>query len=112
MALEVTKKINILQAIIRWIAEAWEKVTVVTIKKCFRSFGILGSELESRSLGILNGEDPFKDYNVDYDDIDLADLVSRVQVENGCSDKELIHSEDDIPVFDEVSDDTWDDTFF
>ena len=53
VASEVTKKINILQAI-RWIAEAWEKVTVDTIKKCFRSSGILDSKFELRSLDILN----------------------------------------------------------
>ena len=33
-------------------------------------------------------------------------------MENSCSDKELIHSEDDIPVCSEVTDDTWDDAFF
>ena len=33
-------------------------------------------------------------------------------MENSCSVKELIHSEDDIPVCDEVSDDTRDDAFF
>ena len=111
MASGVTKKIHILQAI-RWIAEAWEKVTADTIKKCFRSSGILDSEFELRSLDILNGEDPFEDCDIDNDDTELADLVSRVQVENSCSVKELIHSEDDIPVCDEVSDDTWDDAFF
>ena len=102
------KKIHILQAI-RWIAEAWEKVTA---EKCFRSPGILDSEFELRSLDILNGEDPFEDCNIDGDDTELVDLVSRVQVENSCSVKELIHSEDDISVCDEVSDDTWDDAFF
>ena len=34
MASEIAKKINILLAV-RWIAGAWEKVTVDTIKKCF-----------------------------------------------------------------------------
>ena len=103
-----SKKIHILQAI-RWIAEAWEKVTADTIKKCFRSSGILDSEFKLRSLDILNGEDPFEDCDIDGDDTELADLVSRMQVENSCSVKELIHREDDIPVCDEVSDDTWDD---
>ena len=105
MASEVTKKIHILPAI-RWIAEAWEKVNADTIKKCFRSSGILDSEFELRSLDILNGEDPFEDCDIDGDDNELADLVSRVQVKNSCSVKELIHSEDDIPVCDEVSDGT------
>ena len=67
MASEVAKKIHILQAI-RWIAEAWEKVTADTIKKCFRSSGILDSEFELRSLDILNGEDPFEDCDRDGDD--------------------------------------------
>jgi len=35
-----------------------------------------------------------------------------VQVENSCSVKELIHSEDDIPVCGKVMNDTWDDVFF
>ena len=39
MASEVTKKINVIQAI-RWIAEAWDKVTVDTIKNSFRSSGM------------------------------------------------------------------------
>ena len=105
VASEVTKKINILQAI-RWIAEAWEKVTVDTIKKCFRSSGILDSKFELRSLDILNGDDPFEDCDVDGNDTELADLVSRVQVENSCSVEELIHNEDDTPVCGEVTDDT------
>ena len=84
------------------------KITADTIKKCFRSSGILDSEFELRSLDILNGEDPFEDCDIDNDDTELADLVSRVQVKNSCSVKELIHSEDDIPVCDEVSDDTYD----
>ena len=111
VASEVTKKINILQAI-RWIAEAWEKVTVDTIKKCFRSSGILDSKFELRSLDILNGDDPFEDCDVDGNDTELADLVSRVQVENNCSVEELIHNEDDTPVCGEVTDDTWDEAFF
>ena len=41
-ASEVTKKINILQAI-RWIAEAWKKISSDTIKKCFRLSGVLDS---------------------------------------------------------------------
>ena len=60
----------------------------------------------------MNGEDPFEDCDIDSDDTELADLVTRVQVENSCSVKELIHSEDGTPVCDEVSDDTWDDAFF
>ena len=52
----------------RWIAEAWEKVTTDTIKKCFRSSGILDSKFELRSLDTLNGEDPFEDGDVDDDD--------------------------------------------
>ena len=111
VASEVTKKINILQAI-RWIAEAWEKVTVDTIKKCFRSSGILDSKFELRSLDILNGDDPFEDCDVDGNDTELADLVSRVQVENSCSVEELIHNEDDTPVCGKVTDDTWDEAFF
>ena len=111
VASEVTKKIYIFQAI-RWIAEAWEKVTVDTIKKCFRSSGILDSKFELRSLDILNGDDPFEDCDVDGNDTELADLVSRVQVENSCSVKELIHNEDDTPVCGEVTDDTWDEAFF
>ena len=76
VASEVTKKINILQ-VVRWIAEAWEKVTTDTIKKCFRSSGILDSKFELRSLEILNGEDPFEDCGVDDDDDNkIDDLVS------------------------------------
>jgi len=39
-ASEVTKKITVLQAI-RWIGEAWKKVSPYTIRKCFRLSGVL-----------------------------------------------------------------------
>ena len=45
-----------------------------------RSSSILDSKFELRSLDILNGEDRFEDCDIDGDDIELADLVSRVQV--------------------------------
>ena len=112
MASEVTKKINVLQAI-RWIAEAWKKVPTDTIKKCFRLSGILNSNFELRSLDTLqNGEDPFEDCDVVNDDSELTDLISRVQMENSCSVEELIHGEDVVPVCGEVAGDGWEEAFF
>ena len=38
LASEITKQIDVLQAI-EWMAKAWKKVTAATIKKCFAKCG-------------------------------------------------------------------------
>ena len=112
-ASEVTKKITVLQAI-RWIGEAWKKVSSDTIKKCFRLSGVLDSNFQMRSVGVLQSEaDPFEGCDNDgSDDTELNDLILRVQTENSCSVQELIAGEDDIPVCTELDDDNWDEVFF
>ena len=103
----------ILQAI-RWIAEAWKKVQQTPSKNALDYLVyILDSNFELRSLDALrNGEDPFEDCDVLNDDTELTDLISRVQVENSCSVKELIHGEDIIPVCGGLAGDSWDEAFF
>ena len=39
LASEIAKQIDVLQAIIEWMAKAWKQVTAETIKKCFAKCG-------------------------------------------------------------------------
>ena len=95
-ASKVTRKINVLQ-VIRWIAEAWKKVSTDTIKKCFRLSGILDTSFKIGLLDVLQNEgDPFEDCDNDSDDTKLTHLISRVRVENSCSMQKLISGKDDI----------------
>lgn len=43
-ATEMCKSVDLLQAIYRWIAQAWENVSESTIKKCFIKFGFLSQD--------------------------------------------------------------------
>ena len=56
---EVVKSLSVLLAS-RWIAEAWQKVSSETIKKCFRKAGVLDSNFQVVTRGISLDEDkPF-----------------------------------------------------
>lgn len=58
-ASEVTSSLNILMAI-RWVAQAWKDVKEETIRKCFRSAGILDSAMDVVSCD-MGEDDPFVD---------------------------------------------------
>ena len=108
---EVTKKIDILQAV-RWIAEAWGQVSGETIKKCFRSAGILTESFEIISLPSFD-EDPFVDADNENEDSELINLISQMRLQNACSVEELIEGEDSVPVCQELADNqTWEERFF
>ncbi len=106
---EVAKKIDILQAV-RWIAEAWGQVSNETIKKCFRSAGILTECFEILTLPSLE-EDPFADCD-ENEDSELFSLISQTQPQNACSMGELIEGKNNIPVCQELAtDQTWEESF-
>ena len=76
---------------IRWVALAWEKVSPVTIQKCFRKAGILSTNLEVVSRFIANEEDPFADLedhneganlDEDPDAVELQYLMDQLQTED------------------------------
>ena len=54
-ASEVVQSVTILNAV-RWVAQAWEKVTPETIQKCFRKAGILNREFQLVSR-VSEGDD-------------------------------------------------------
>ena len=53
--MEVAKSINVLTAIC-WVALAWREVKSSTIQKCFRSAGVLSTDLDVHVLS--DEEDP------------------------------------------------------
>ena len=108
LASEVTKKIDILQAV-RWIAEAWGQVSGETIKKCFRSAGILKESFEIISLPSFD-EDPFVDADNENEDSELVNLISQMRLQNACSVEELIEGEDSVPMC--ADNQTWEERFF
>ena len=78
-ASEIVKSVTVLHAL-RWVAEAWERVTSETIQKCFMKAGILDRSGEVVTSPISDGEDPFADLDIagaGHADIEL--LISEVQ---------------------------------
>ena len=77
-ASEVTSSLNILMAI-RWVAQAWKDVKEETIRKCFRSAGILDSSMDVVSCD-MGEDDPFADVDSDTDLQGLiADIIPRLR---------------------------------
>ena len=62
-ASDVLKSIHILMAV-RWVAQAWEKVQIETVCKCFIKAGILDQELGVVTREVEEGDDPFQDFDV------------------------------------------------
>ena len=65
---------------VRWVAQAWEKVTPETIKKCFRKAGILNREFQlvARVSEGDDEEDPFVELDSEESDMgDLENLLER-----------------------------------
>ena len=59
-AWEVTKSVNVLQAI-RWVAQAWKAVKEETISKCGKA-GVLNESLSIASRE-HKGQDPFDEFD-------------------------------------------------
>uniref|UniRef100_A0A1X7UQ35 DDE-1 domain-containing protein n=1 Tax=Amphimedon queenslandica TaxID=400682 RepID=A0A1X7UQ35_AMPQE len=107
---DVTKNISILQAI-RWIAEAWKLVSSDTVRKCFKSAGILNHNMDIITPIISpSDKDPFVD--CDDDIAELRGLVSQVEQTNFCSVEELIKGEENIPVCADIASENWVENFF
>lgn len=107
---EVVKSVDVLIAI-RWVAQAWKSVTSDTIKKCFRRAGITGKDFEVVSRGVLE-DDPFADLELDYGSDELQAMIARVGIaEDACSAEEFTSADDQLPVCQDFSDDTWNEDF-
>ena len=113
-ASEVVKSVTILNAI-RWVAQAWEKVTPETIKKCFRKAGILNKELQlvARVSEGDSEDDPFMELDSEKSDMeDLENLISQVQTgDSSCSVEEFVNADSDLPVCQDIFDDKWEQEF-
>ena len=90
---------------IYWIAHAWEEVKSDTIMKCFRSAGVLTNELDVVSV---DESDPFSEIN---ETVELTQLIERTVGSDSCPAREYIAGDDDLPVCDEMDNETWDQTF-
>ena len=113
-AREVVQSVTILNAV-RWVAQAWEKVTHETIKKCFRKAGILNREFQlvTRVSEGDDEEDPFVELDSEESDMeDLENLISQFQ--NGgscCSVEDFVNGDSDLRVCQDIFDDKWEQEF-
>ena len=73
----------------------------------------MNEDFELRSLPLID-QDPFADCDEleGAEDSELAGLISRVQLQDACSAPELIDGEDLIPIFSEMTDESWEERFF
>ena len=113
-ASEVVQSVTILNAV-RWVAQAWEKVTPETIKKCFRKAGILNREFQivARVSESDDDEDPFVELDSGNSDMeDLENLISQVQDgDSSCSVEEFVSGDSDLPVCQDIFSDKWEQQF-
>ena len=65
----ICKSVNVLLAI-RWIKQAWEDVTVSTIKNCFRRCGAIPRDVDEETAT----SDPFADLDSEEEDSTLSSL--------------------------------------
>lgn len=103
-ATEVAKSVNVLTAIY-WIAHAWSEVKTDTIIKCFKTAGILTSELDVVST-CVNDDDPFTDID------ELNQLIEKTVGTDSCPANDYISGDGDLPVCMEYDDATWEESFF
>jgi len=88
----VANFINTLLAI-RWVAQAWEKVNSITIKKFFRRAGILNADM----LSVVSCEiedDPFDDLD---EDTNQQEVINQVNLPETCSVQEYTNADKDVP---------------
>ena len=104
-ATEVVKSVNVLTAI-RWVALAWREVNKETIKKCFKSGGVLNSAMDVSIIS--QEEDPFQDID---DNLELHTLISRTMGNDICSVEEYVNGDSDLPVCVDIDDETWQENF-
>ena len=113
-ASEVVQSVTILNAV-RWVAQAWEKVTPETIKKCFRKAGILNREFQivARVSESDDEEDPFVELDSGNSDMeDLENLISQVQDgDSSRSVEEFVSGDSDLPVCQDIFSDKWEQQF-
>ena len=90
----------------RWVAQAWKKVKTETICKCFRSAGVLDSQMAVVSCDI-GEDDPFADID---ENADLQDLITEVIPEpERC--QEYVNGDDDLATCNDTEDEKWDENF-
>ena len=78
---------------IRWVAQAWKDVKEETIRKCFRSAGILDSSMDVVSCNI-GEDDPFSDID---SDADFQGLIADIMPETErCNAQEYVNGDGDL----------------
>ena len=109
-ASEIVKSVTILHAL-RWAAQAWERVSVETIKKCFRNSGILTPDffvVSSRS-SVLSS-DPFSDLEVDSNLSDLEHMMRGMSVVT-CSVEDFVSGDPELPTCQDMASEHWEEEF-
>lgn len=114
---DVAKNINVLQAI-RRIAEAWKQVSCETLKKCFKTAGILNDGFEIVTMP--PADDPFA--NCDSEALDCTTVDTDNELDGlyynfrlmNLAQQEFIGGENTIPICQELNDEgaCWDESFF
>ena len=105
-ASEVAKSVNLLTAIY-WIAHAWREVKADTIVKCFKTAGILTTELDVVST-CVSTIDPFGDVDVR---MELGELIRKTVGDESCPATEYVDGDADLPVCAEFVAETWEEDF-
>ena len=84
---------------VRWVAQAWEKVTPENDQKCFRKAGILNREFQLVAR-IFEGDDEDLFVDRDSEESDMGDLENLIsQFQNGdscCSVEDFVNGDSDL----------------
>ena len=105
-ASDVSKSVNVLVAI-RWVAMAWSLVKEETVRKCFRNAGILDSDM---AVVVRDEEDPFSAAD---ECMALQCLIDKTMSgHEACPLEKYVNGDNDLPVYLDVDDNSWENTFF
>ena len=89
---------------IRWVAQAWKDVKEETIRKCFRSAGILDSSMDVVSCD-MGEDDPFADVDSDTDlQGHIADMIPETE---RCNAQEYVNGDDDLSTCNDTEDENF-----
>lgn len=112
-ASEILKRVTVLQAL-RWVSQAWKKVSSDIITKCFRRAGVLDQSFNVVRRGIE--EDPFGDLDGS-DDMEQADsqelrsLADQLHIPEPGSLVEMASADCDVPICSELDNEKWEEDF-
>ena len=84
----ICKSVDVLLAI-RWIKQAWENVTISTIKNCFRRCGAIPQDIDQETAT----SDPFADLDREEKDSTLSSLEDLVsQIDNDITAEQYVNN--------------------